>query len=345
MRKTVVCGLCILLAGTLGLWAQVIDQPVARVRLTKSEIITQKQLMKHVELLEQQTRQQVSLEGRKKVLDLKIGEILINQAAARDNFRVTDTEVAESIESYKRSMGAPISDAQFRLLVQNQLNISWDEFVANMRQRMIQEKYILEKKRPLFAAIPEATEEQVRDIYNAHATDFTNPLLVRFNHIFIDTRNLSETEKAAALKRAEEALKELRSNAFKDVALKYSDDTGSKYRGGDFGYLARNDIQRETILGKGFFDAVFSLQLNQTSGIIHSNIGYHIVQVTERRDPKLLGLDDPIFPGSTVTVRQRIKDLVRVQNQQITFQKALTELVDELRKEAEITIYEQNLNW
>ncbi|GAB4365415.1 MAG: peptidylprolyl isomerase [Spirochaetales bacterium] len=345
MRKTVSGVLWLLLVGTSALWAQVIDQPVARVKLTKLEIITQKQLMKHVELLEQQTRQKVSLEGRKKVLDMKIAEILINQAAARDNFRVSDAEVAQSIEAYKRSLGAPVSDAQFRLLVQNQLNMTWDEFIENMRQRMTQEKYILEKKRDLFASIPEATEEQVRDIYNAQATNFTNPLMVRFNHIFIDTRNLSEEEKAAALKRAEEALKELRTSSFKDVVLKYSDDTGSKYRGGDFGYLARNDAQREALLGKTFFESIFALQVNQVSGIIHSNIGYHIVQITERRDPKLLGLDDPIFPGSSVTVRQRIKDLIRVQNQQMTFQRALTELVDELKKQAEVTVYEQNLNW
>ncbi|MFQ3619596.1 MAG: peptidylprolyl isomerase [Spirochaetales bacterium] len=325
--------------------AQVIDQPVARVRLTKPEVITQKQLMKHIELLEQQTRQPVPMEGRRKILDLKIGEVLINQAAARDNFRVSDTELAESIEAYKRSIGAPVSDAQFRLLVQNQLNLTWDEFVANMRQRMIQERYILEKKRDLFASIKEATEEQVRDIYNAHATDFTNPLMVRFNHIFIDTRTLSNEEKNTARKRAEDALKELRNTPFKDVALKYSDDTGSKYRGGDFGYLARNDAQRESLLGKGFFDAVFSLQVNQTSGIITSNLGFHIVQLTERREPRLLNLDDPIFPGSSVTVRQRIKDLVRVQNQQLTFQRALTELIEELRKQAEVTIFEQNLNW
>jgi parvulin-like peptidyl-prolyl isomerase len=326
-------------------WAQVIDKPVARVRLTKPEIITQKQLMRQVELLEQQTRQSVSPEGRKKVLDLKIGEILINQAAARDNFRVSDAELAENVEAYKKSVGAPISDAQFRLLVQNQLNMTWDEFLSNMRQRMIQERYILEKKKSIFTDIKEATEDQIQEIYNANATDFTNPLMVRFNHIFFDTRNLGDAEKNAALKRAEEALKELRTTPFKDVVLKYSDDAGSKYRGGDFGYLARNDSQRQMLLGKEFFDTVFSLGVNKTSGIIRSNLGFHIVQITERREPKLLGLDDPIFPGSTVTVRQRIKDVVRVQNQQLAFQKALNELVEELKKQAEIIIYEENLNW
>jgi hypothetical protein len=46
-----------------------------------------------------------------------------------------------------------------------------------------------------------------------------------------------------------------------------------------------------------------------------------------------------------MTVKARIKDLVHVKNQQLTFQKALNELIEELRKTAEVTVYEQNLNW
>ena len=240
-------------------------------------------------------------------------------------------------------MGPQVSDTQFRLLVQNQLGMSWDEFLANIRKRRVQERYIMEKKRSYFTAIQEATDEQIRQIYDANATDFTNPQMVRFNHVFIDTRNLQEAERDQAKKRAEDALKELKANQLKDVVVKYSDDTSSKYRGGDFGYLPRNDSQRQMLFGRDFFDKVFSLGPNQISGVIASNLGYHIVQITDKRDPKLLGLDDPIFPGAVVTVKERIKDLVRAQNQQITFQRALTDLIADLRKEAEVTVLEQNL--
>jgi parvulin-like peptidyl-prolyl isomerase len=223
--------------------------------------------------------------------------------------------------------------------------MTWDEFLTNMRQRLIQERYIMEKKRPLFTAIQEASETQIKQIYDANATDFTNPQMVRFNHIFIDTRNLGEAERTQARKRVEDALKELKTAPFKDLVVKYSDDTSSKYRGGDFGYLPRNDSQRQMLFGSGFLEAVFSLNVNQTSGVIQSNLGFHIVQLTERRDAKLLALNDPIFPGAEITVRERIKDLVRAQNQQLVFQKALNELITELRSQAEVTIFEQNLNW
>ncbi len=343
--KRFLAAAALILAGAAFSFGQVIDQPVARVRLTKLEVITQKQLRKQVELLEQQTKQPVSPENRKKMLDLQIGEILINQAAARDNVRISDAELGESVEMYKRSMGAQVSDAQFRLLVQNQLGMSWDDFLSNMRKRLIQERYIMEKKRSYFTSIQEPTEAEIRQIYEANATDFSNPQMVRFNHVFVDTRNLPEAERGQARKRADEAVKELKSSSFKDVVLKYSDDTASKYRGGDFGYLPRNDAQRMALFGRDFFEKVFGLEQNQISGVIPSNLGFHIVQITEKRDPKLLRLEDPIFPGAVVTVKERIQDLVRAQNQQVTFQRALTDLIAELRKEAEVTVYEQNINW
>jgi parvulin-like peptidyl-prolyl isomerase len=344
MKKTLVTGILILLCAGFS-FAQAIDQTVARVRLTKPEVITQRQLRQQIELVESQTRQPMPQENRRRMLDLQVGEILINQAAARDNFRATDNELNENIARYKQQMAPNVSDAQFRTIVQNQLGLTWDEFAATMRKRLVQEKYIMEKKRPYFNEIKDPTDAELQQIYDANATDFTNPQLVRFNQVYISTRSLSDAEKQQARKRADEALAELRTSQFKDVVLKYSDDTTSKYKGGDAGYLARNDAQRQAALGKNFFDTLFSMSVNQTSSVIESNIGLHIVQIAEKREPKLLGLKDPISPGSSTTVEDRIKDMVRAQNQQTTFQRALNDLIEELKKDAEVTIYEQNLNW
>jgi parvulin-like peptidyl-prolyl isomerase len=344
IKRILITGVLIFFAG-LCFAQQVIDQPVARVRLTKIEVITQRQLRNQIELIESQTRQSLPQDNRRRMLDLQIGEILINQAAARDNFRVTENELNENVARYKQQMAPNVPDAQFRTIVQNQLGLSWDEFTATLRKRLVQEKYVMEKKRTYFSSIEDPTDAQVQQVYEENATDFTNPLFIRFNQIFLSTRGLSETEKQQARKRAEDALAELRSSQFKDVVLKYSDDTNSKYRGGDAGYFARNDAQRQAILGRTFFDALFAMNVNQTSGVVESNIGYHIIQITEKREPKLLGLKDAVFPGADQTVEERIRTTLRAQNQQLTFQKALTDCIEELKKDAEITVYEQNLNW
>ena len=55
--------------------------------------------------------------------------------------------------------------------------------------------------------------------------------------------------------------------------MKYSDDTSSKYKGGDIGMLMRSNQQQKQFYGSDFFDAVFRLKKGETSGVIQSNLG------------------------------------------------------------------------
>jgi peptidyl-prolyl cis-trans isomerase SurA len=171
--------------------------------------------------------------------------------------------------------------------------------------------------------------------------------MVRFKHIFIDTRNLTDKqEKEKALARAEEISRELKNGAaFDDLVVKYSDDKASRYKGGDFGYLRRDDQARKQLLGKEFFEAPFRMKVNESSGVLQSNIGYHIIRITEKIPFRLLALDDPIPPQNTSTARQEISAQLMLKKQADLYQQVLQDLLAELRKKAEIKIFEDNLTW
>jgi parvulin-like peptidyl-prolyl isomerase len=119
----------------------------------------------------------------------------------------------------------------------------------------------------------------------------------------------------------------------------------ASYTGGDFGFLLRNDQQARNLLGRRFVESVFSLEEGDISAVIESNIGFHIVQITNRRSPRVLGLNDPVLPGRNVTVRNQIENYLRNQQQQRNFQRAVEEVIDDLRDEAEVELFEQNLQW
>ena len=103
-------------------------------------------------------------------------------------------------------------------------------------------------------------------------------------------------------KRADDILKELKGGAaFGDLVMKYSDDTVSKYKGGDIGTFIRSDPQRTQLFGHDFFEAIFKLKKGETSGVIQSNLGFHIVQVVDRSDARLLTLDDKVPPLNQIT--------------------------------------------
>ena len=88
--------LLVMLPGMLA--AQSIDKPAATVRLHKVDVISVRQLRSHITLLESRTNQPIPTAQRPRVLDLLLGEKLIDQAAANDRVVVTDGEVAARIE-------------------------------------------------------------------------------------------------------------------------------------------------------------------------------------------------------------------------------------------------------
>ncbi len=351
MKRFLLLIVVFLFASTAG-FAQLIDKPVATVKLSKLEVISVKQFRQQIEGFEERTNNKLSTDDRRKLLDLMISEILINQAAAMENLTVTQVEIDARIEVARKTGGLglnlnrELTDQEFRSLLQ-QSGLTWEAYLNELKKAILQQKYVMQKKKPFFDKIAPPDEAEIQEFYEENKTVFVAPDMVRFKHIYIDTRNLaSKDEKDKARERAEEIYQELRNGAsFDDLVVKYSDDRSSRYKGGDFGYLRRDDQARKQLLGKDFFEAPFKLSVGQVSNVLQSNIGFHIIKVTEKIPFRLLGLDDPIPPQNEATVRDQISAQLLQRKQAEYYQQALLDLLDELKKKAEIKIFEENLSW
>lgn len=102
---------------------------------------------------------------------------------------------------------------------------------------------------------------------------------VRARHILISVAaDASEADKQIALAEAISLTQRLRAGEdFAELALQYSDDTGSAQQGGDLGFFPRGQMVTE------FEDAAFSLPIGEISDPVLSQFGYHIIEVLETR--------------------------------------------------------------
>ncbi len=332
---------CIISGG----FAQILDQPAATINYTESDIITKKQL----DIAVTQLKQQYSMLGqpvpsRGEILEELVISKLILQAAKKNSITVSESEVKTAIRAQLGPSGVNVTDEQLKMLVRQQTGLSWADYLKQGKEQLMVQNYIKQEKQATFDNVKAPSDEEIQEIYEENQHLFINPEMVRFSQIFRDTRNLSRDEKETARDLMEEIYRDLRNGraSFDDLVLKYSDDTQSRYKGGDVGYLARNDVNSKQLLGKDFFQTVFDTPKGQYSSIVESNIGLHIIKVTEKLPARLLGLNDKVTPASQETVRDRIINLKKMEKQQQLFKQAVGEIVTDLKRYAEIRIYVSN---
>ncbi|MCW8811153.1 MAG: peptidylprolyl isomerase [Ignavibacteriaceae bacterium] len=147
---------------------------------------------------------------------------------------------------------------------------------------------------------------------------------IKASHILITYQNAEgKIDSAAAKATADSILAELKAGAsFEEMAEKYSDDTGTKDKGGDLGYFERRMMVKE------FDEAAFNMDIGEISNVIQSNFGYHIIKLTDKMD--------------TQPFESEVENLKTIFNKQ-RYQHEHDALIDSLKKKYNFAIDENVL--
>jgi peptidyl-prolyl cis-trans isomerase D len=124
--------------------------------------------------------------------------------------------------------------------------------------------------------VPEANIERA---YNDNIAQYTSPEQVRASHILLKTEGKDD---AAVKAKAEDVLKQAKSGAdFAALAKKYSEDEGSAKNGGDLDYFGKGKMVPE------FDQVVFTMMPGQTSDLVKTQFGYHIIKLVDKKPAKV----------------------------------------------------------
>jgi peptidyl-prolyl cis-trans isomerase D len=155
--------------------------------------------------------------------------------------------------------------------------------------------------------------------YNNGIEQYSTPEQIRASHILLKTEGKDDAEVKA---RAEALLAQVKGGAdFAALARKSSEDEASAKNGGDLDYFGRGRMIPE------FEQVAFQLMPGQTSDLVKTSYGYHIIKLVDKK------------PGSTKTlaeVRPQINDQLVSERAQAQAADVATKLAKDISKPADL---------
>jgi peptidyl-prolyl cis-trans isomerase D len=166
---------------------------------------------------------------------------------------------------------------------------------------------------------PAVSDAEIQAYYAAHQNDYKSQEQVKTRHILISVAKDADAKTDAAAKaKAEDVLRQVKSGGnFADLAKKYSDDPGSKDMGGELPLIPTSSLD------PAYAQAAMALNPGQTSDVVRSQFGYHIIQTEQKQPAQVKALAD---------VRDSIVQALQASKSAAAQQSFATQLADEAKK-------------
>ncbi len=265
----------------------------------------------------------------RELLKAEIMKEIITQKAKSLNIKIEPDQIDLQIQGIEDKF--PSHTAFITALAFQRMNIK--ALKEKIKSTLLEDELIRHEIAPKV----KLDEDAVKTFYNANKAKFINPALYRIRHILIATipspkKSADEASHKKALRmtrvineeakaKAEEVLQKVKAGGnFEQLAKEFSEDETSKQKGGLLGDLHPGSTIPEI--------AAVMVKLNEgeTSGIIDSSFGHHILRL------------DEIIPSVLIPFKDAQSDILNILMKRET-KKLFKEYVIALEKTAKIEIF------
>ncbi len=251
-------------------------------------------------------------EARKGLVNELISELLIRDRADRLGITISEAELKEAVGRLKQQYGIT-TDEQFEQSLKSS-GLTRADMEARLRDTLTTQKVFSRELR----SREQLSDAELRERYNREKENYRLPERARLREIVVlkpasgnaDEARTRATEVAEAARKA--------GTDFANLASTMS-ESGTKDTGGDLGEVAKGDLVPE------LDNAVFNAAQGAILGPIETRSAWHIVRVEQR-----LPSEVPAF--------ESLKDRLRQDASEETFQRDYKAYIDTLRKDAFIQI-------
>jgi peptidyl-prolyl cis-trans isomerase C len=180
--------------------------------------------------------------------------------------------------------------------------------VNDIKEQLLIEA-LLKKK---ITADTQMSEDDLKKYYEEHKEEFKKDREINTRHILLKTEEEAKQVQAKVQKGED----------FTELAKKYSIDPNVKTTGGEIGFQPKGSLIPE------YETAAFKLnKVGQVTGIVKTQFGFHIIRLEGVKPPSYVPFEE-------------VKDFIKQKNAQEKQKEVLEKYIEELKKNAKITIDE-----
>jgi peptidyl-prolyl cis-trans isomerase C len=247
---------------------------------------------------------------KSEILDNIIGGELLYQEAQKKGIKVEDSKVNQEVDSLKQKF--PSTEVYTNWL--KEMDLTEAAIKTDFKKRLVVQQ-LIEKE---FSSKTNLADAEVKAFYDNNPQFFQKSDEVKASHILIRVpEGANEATKKEAKKKIEAIQAKIKSGGDFAALAKEQSDCPSKEKGGDLGFFGRGQMVPP------FEKAVFALKPGETSDIVETEFGYHLIKVLDKKPASTVGFDD---------VKGQIKQMLS----QDKLQKEIVLLVEKLKKNAKI---------
>ena len=295
--------------------------------LLKREMIAYRLMIsRQGQTLEPKDEEKVAQSLLMKVIDTE----LIYQQGRKKNITIDSAAIDRELNHIQ----SRFSDKKLFLAALAAQRLTFDALKKKIERELVKDKFIRMEIAPSVAV----GDVKVKSFYEKNKTTFIKPESFQVSHIYVSIPSSSEGKAESAGDRAkakkiidwvkQEARKKISQAAsalkagrqFSIVAKEFSEDPETAGKGGGLGYIMKGQTLPE-IAG-----AMIKLKAGETSSIIESSIGFHIIRLNDKKASQALALEE-VKP-------EILNHLLKFETE-----KLLKNYLSKLRKKSDIKIF------
>jgi peptidyl-prolyl cis-trans isomerase C len=234
------------------------------------------------------------------VLENLIDNEVLYQERQKGGIKIEAPEIDDAYEARKEKAQFK-TDAEFEEALKR-TNKTIASYRAEIEHGLAIDRFIINT----FSNNTVVSDSDAQNYYSANPVYFQQPARVRASHIMVRIDpDADQTARSEAKEKIGKAMKRITAGEdFAAIAREVSEDANTKDNGGDLGYISKGQVTQP------FEDAAFTLNNGETSDIVETGAGYHIIQVTDKIDAGTISFEEAKSDIKSTLKNSRVNSLV-----------------------------------